>query len=185
MSKNEEKNSRAEDKKIDNIEGSKFNPFRKLMNNFRINFIGKPFELNKLVNDYSCLLENKDEANLIIKATRIYKGWQYLGQALSFSILVFSSFLSKKMKLDKSKQVKLVLLSFLPGGFLYFYSHFTYWHIVRDLVKATRQREKKYEHLDKTQIEDYKIYFNQSKDYHKLIQANLGLVVSIKEIFNN
>lgn len=161
------------------------NPFKKLMDFFRINFIGKPFELNKLVNDYSCLLENKEEANRVIKAARIYKGWQYLGQGISFSLLVFSSFMSKKRNMDKSKQIKLVLLAFMPGGVLYFYSHFTYWNIVRDLVKVTRQREKKYEHLDKTQIEEYKIYFNQSKDYHKYIQASLGLLASINEIFKS
>ena len=162
------------------------NPVNKIMNSFRVNFIGKPFELNKLVNDYSTLLENQQEANSVIKATRVYKGWQYLGQIISFSSLLTSSYLSKRFSLSRSNQIKLVLLSFLPGGLFYFYSHFTYWNIVKDLVKTTRERENKYAHLDKTQIEDYKIFYNQSKDLHKYIQTNLGLIPSvIQVVFNN
>ena len=159
------------------------NPITKLNNFFRINFIGKPFELNKLVNDNSAILETKNEADLVIIACRNYKGWQYLGQILSFSLLFLSSYYSKKFNLSRSKQIKMVVMSFIPGASFYFYSHFNYWSGIRDLVKLVREREKKYAHLNKDEIEDYKIIYNTSKDLHKYIASNLGIYSSIIQVF--
>jgi hypothetical protein len=156
----------------------------KINDYFRINFIGKPFELNKLINDNSAILDSKEEADKVIKACKKYKGWQYLGQLISVTLLLTFSSLSKRFNMTRSSQIKLVLTSFIPGAGLYYYSHFTYWDGIRDLVKTVREREKKYAHLSGNELEAYKIVYNTSKDNHKYILNNLGMLTSIKEILN-
>lgn len=150
---------------------------------FRINFFGKPYELNKLVFDNFTILENQKEAASITKAFRLHKGWQYLGQAITFFAIYFAYSVNKKFKFSRKKQIGSVVLCFIPGLALYIYSHFVYWHLIRDVVKVTREREKKYAHLEGDEIENFKIISNRSKDVHRNIQKKLGIITSIKEIF--
>ena len=62
--------------------------FGKISNIIRINFIGRPLELNRLAYDDSCLVETKDEANFVIKAYWKYYGYQYFGNLISFGLQV-------------------------------------------------------------------------------------------------
>ncbi len=149
---------------------------------FRINFVGKPFELSKLVYDNSLMIKSNEECNMVVKACRMFKGWQYLGQIVTVGLLLTASRYSRRNLLERKKQFYLVVMSLLPAVGFYFYSHFTYWHFIRALVKVTREREKNYEHLTKEQLEEYKIYYNQSKDYHKFIQQRIGLFGSVMEV---
>jgi hypothetical protein len=157
--------------------------FERLNNYLRINFVGRPFELNKLVYDNNSILENEEEAGKIIKAYRIHKGWQYMGIFMTFtSIYAFSS-ISKKRNYNRPKQAFSIACAFLFFAGFYIYSHFTYWHIIRDIVISTRKREKKYAHLQKDEIDDFRIKFNANKDLHLLIQHNIGVFKFIISIF--
>ena len=149
---------------------------------FRINFVGKPCELNKLIYDNSVLLENEEECMIVLKAVKNYKGFQHLGQIMTFNLIIFSSIISKKFKFSKNTQLILIFNSFLPFIILYIYSHFTYWHLVRDLIIKTRKRSKNFEHLENDMINEYQIILNQSKDHHKKIQNNYGFLSSIIEV---
>jgi hypothetical protein len=149
---------------------------------FRINFIGRPFELNKLVYDQGVILYSQQEADLAIKAMKNFKGYQYIGQVLTINFLFLYSAISKKLKLQKNTQILLVLNAFTIGAGFYYYSHFSYWHLIRDLIKTTREREKNFSHLNKNQIEEYKILHNQSKDYHEYIKKKVGFINCILEV---
>jgi hypothetical protein len=160
--------------------------YLKSTNNFiRINFIGKPFELNKLVHDNNVILYDENEMNLAIKACRLYKGWIYLSQILSFSFLYIAYSTSRKFNFNRKKQIGIIGVSFIPGIYSFIFSHFSYWHIIRDLVIKTREREKKYSHLNKDTIEEFQMVFNRSKDLHNTITSNVGFVNSLAELFKS
>lgn len=56
----------------------------KLTEFYRINFIGRPTELRKLVEDKYTFITSKKDANRVIGAHRRYYGWQYSGNILAF-----------------------------------------------------------------------------------------------------
>jgi hypothetical protein len=149
---------------------------------FRINFIGRPFELYKLVYDPTIILTSEKEADLTLKAIRKFKGYQYFGVVLTFNFLFLFSAISKKFKLNKKTQILLVAQAFSIGTGFYFYSYFSYWHLVRELIKTCRERAKNFAHLNPNQIEEYKIIYNQSKEYHKYIQNRIGFIKCLLEL---
>jgi hypothetical protein len=154
--------------------------FAKLLNDLiRINFIGRPLELNRLVYDDSVILENKEEADRVVKAYRRYYGYQYLGNMFAF---ISSVVLSRSR--GQKKMIKFFVMVLLPMTGFYIYSHFSYWDIVREVVIATRKRERE---LLSGDVEEREVTmrYNASLDLHKYIQANIGITKCILEIFNN
>ena len=147
--------------------------FGKISNILRINFVGRPLELNRLVFDDSVILENKDEAFLATRAYWKYYGYQYLGNLISFiNLMIISKY---KMNIKTN-----LIIVFLPMGFFYVYSHFTFWEIIRPVVIETRKRDKLFSTLSQ---EDVRIKFNTSIDNHKFIQENISVFKCIVGIF--
>jgi hypothetical protein len=161
------------------------NYFDKINSFFRINFIGRPYELNKLVFDNDAILNNREEANKIINAYRIFKGWQYLGNIITFIGIYAAYKVSTKYAFKRKNQLISIAAAFFPMTLAHLYSYFTYWHIVRDVVLHTRERNKKYSHLKGGEIEEFTIIFNTSKDFHKFIQSNIGVNDCIFQIFRS
>ncbi len=147
--------------------------FGKISNIIRINFVGKPLELNRLVFDDSCLILSKEEANSVLRGYRKYYGFQYFGNLIAFINLTL---------LIKHKKSKINFLFFVlaPMGLFYLYSHFTYWHIVRPVVIETRKRDREAFELSE---DEYKMRFNTSVDMHEYVRKNIGFVRCLVSIF--
>ncbi len=138
---------------------------------YRINFLGRPVELNRLVANRDILILNENECNQIIKAYNLFTGYQNLGLILSVSIL--SLLIKVKMNLYGK-----IFVSSVPVIALHIYSYFTYWHLIVDLVKEIRKR------LDPNfEKENRLILTNMSNDYHNKIESQLGFYNSIETIF--
>jgi hypothetical protein len=142
------------------------------LDNSRKIFIGRPFELNRLVDSRKILILNQDECDQIIKAYNLYNGYTNLGLILSFSMLTLL------IKVKMNIYVK-IAVSFIPIVTLSFYSYFSYWDIIRDLVKETRKRS-----IENFPKESRLILMNSSDDYHTKIETQLGFYSSIKTTFN-
>jgi hypothetical protein len=151
---------------------------------FRVNFIGKPYELNKLVFDYSCILQNEQEITLVIKGYRKFYGTQILGMVSSFFLFVISSSFIRHKNITTKSKMMIFLGCITPAICCYIYSYFTYWHIIRPVVIETRERNKRYNMLNKENAEEFKLVFNKSKDYHKKIQQNIGFMKSLFGMFH-
>jgi hypothetical protein len=137
----------------------------------RINFIGRPLELNRLVYDDRILLSTQEEADKVVKAYRLYYGWQYLGNMLSLANLI----ILERMKFKRNFRNFVIVL--IPMVGCYFYSHYTYWDIVRPVVIEIRKREKVV-----LSEEERKIIFNKTIDFQNYIQRNIGIGQCIAEI---
>ena len=147
--------------------------FGKLSNILRIDFVGRPLELNRLVYDDTVMLENKEEADSAIRAYRKYYGYQYIGNLISFTNLIILTRYKKKFR-------TILLLVFLPMGFFYIYSHFTYWDIIKPIIIESRKRDRLLTSLSE---EEFRIRYNTSVDIHKYIQANISVLKCIVGIF--
>jgi hypothetical protein len=150
------------------------NIYSKLNDYIRINFIGRPLELNKLVYDEGVILENHEEADKVIRGYRLYYGWQYFGNFIAFSNLI----LIIKLKANKNLN-NFMLFMLTPMLGCYIYSHFTYWDIVRQVVIDTRKREKD---LTQKPQEEVRIKLNTSIDLHIHIQRNIKITQCLIEI---
>jgi hypothetical protein len=157
----------------------------KIFSFFRINFIGRPYELNKLVFDNNSILNNREEAKKIIEAYRVFKGWQYLGNSFTFFGIYASYKISLKFGYKRKTQIILIGVAFMPLALAHLFSYFTYWNLVRDIVIFSRERNKKYSHLKGAEIEEFQIIFNTSKDFHRFIQSNIGVKDCLFQIFRN
>lgn len=152
-------------------------------NIFRINFIGRPFELNRLVYDDKIIISNQQEADTILRAFRTFYGFQYLGNFCSFFLNLMFYFKSKNKQYSIKKLYGLLFIGLLPGVVGYVGSNFFYWDMIRPIVLLGREREKKYKHLESYEREQYQIVYKASKDFHKYIQENSGVIKSVLTIF--
>lgn len=117
----------------------------------RINFIGRPFELNKLTENKMILFSTKDEVNSVIKSNYIYYGGLYFYGIIScFSLHLFSNFInkSKYLNINQSSSLKKLFLYLIPVSPLfiyYFYVHVKsdYYLVVRNTILSVRDREKR------------------------------------------
>lgn len=149
----------------------------------RINFIGRPIELDKLVYDEAIIFENKEEANKVIKGYRIFKGWQYIGNMLSFTNCLLIGWISKNK--NYSIRTKIFIYAggiVAPMILFYIYSHYTYWDIIRPIVLKCREREKEIRAQNDIDKEEFKIKYNHSLDIHKYIQQKIGIYNCVKEV---
>jgi hypothetical protein len=138
--------------------------FGKVSNFIRINFVGRPLELNRLVFDDTCLIQSTEEANNVMRGYWKYYGFQYFGNSIAFINL------SLLIKFKKSK-INFLYFVIVPMAGFYIYSHFTYWDIVRPIVIETRKRDK--QNLQISEDEN-KLKFNTSVDLHEYIRKNIG-----------
>jgi hypothetical protein len=163
----------------------------KKINDFvRINFIGRPLELNRLVFDDEVLLQTHEEVAGIIKAYRLYYGWQYLGNIIGFCNAVYIA------KLKKNNKIKLfVMLVISPVISAYAYSHFTYWDIIRQTVIDSRGREREViaeliseaekgrEYGNRLEHPGIRMKYNASNDLHKQVQGEISFLKCLIQIF--
>jgi len=160
---------------------------------YRINFIGRPTELRKLIEDKYTFIVSKKDANSIIKAHRIYYGWQYLGNIFAFMNYLAYIKLTKKLNISKKINFLLITVGISPLFIFFIYSHFSYWEIIRPIVKNSREISYKLrddvkeieltgtaENFNK---EEFQIFFNRNIDYHNYIAKNITFGSCIMEIF--
>ena len=143
----------------------------------RINFIGRPYELNRLVYDDNILITNDKEIKNIVKADNLFKGHQYIGGILSFFI-IFGFILKPSIKLKKITKFS---ISLIPLISFFIYSYYTYWDLVRDIIKDTRAKQQGVYSITKDELI---IQVNLSKDNHKKIQNQLNFSNSLNEVIN-
>lgn len=150
----------------------------------RIRFIGRPYELNKLIYDYSTIINDDEEANKVIQAAGRFYGFQNLG--LVISLCMASCMICSRRRISKINSPKWRTVAYsspiIPLLSFYLYSHFTYWHIIREVVIATRKRSREFQRIDKSSKDQYLISFNKSKDLHNKIKSSIGFIKSIKEV---
>ena len=150
-----------------------YNYFSKIKKEFRIIFIGRPFELKKLVFNENVIISSEQEAKEIIKAYQFFKGYQYRGLLLSIFSSVCFHIINRKHN-NKKLKLSLFFFAFLPYAYSYYKSHFIYWDSIRELVIKTREREKQYLHLTNETKDIYLLEINKSRDWHKYIQKNIN-----------
>lgn len=161
---------------------------------YRINFIGRPTELRKLVEDKYTFITSKEDADKIISAHRNYYGWQYFGNICSlFSYLIYIK-LSKRIEFSGKSHFYLLFLGISPIFTLYIYSHFTFWDEIRPVVLKNREvanslRKNVYEFETKGFSENYNkdeflIMYNKNLDLHKYVLENISFFSCLKEILN-
>ena len=146
-----------------------------IMKFFRINFVGRPLELDKLVYDIDTLVENENEINSIVKAHNLFHGHQNISFLCGFLTLSFLIF-NPKIKI---KSLYKVAISTIPIISLQIYSYFVYWHFVKDIVLQCRKRARALDSKDNEIIA-----VNLSKDNHEKIIKQLGLFPSINITLN-
>ena len=136
-------------------------------NFYRINFVGRPFELNKLVYDDN-LLVNEEQAKTIANAFRKFNGWQYVGLISSFfSTIIVYKFAKNKLGLA---------LIILPFTCCYVYSHFCYWDDLRETLKEIRNENR---NVKQGEIFKKKI---ESQEIRNKFLENFGVIDCLKEI---
>lgn len=145
----------------------------KLLTFYRKNFVGRPVELTRLVEDRDVLILNENECKQIIKAYNIFTGYKNLGLILSLSTLTF--LIKVKMNLFGK-----IFVSWIPFFVLNYYSYFTYWDLIVDLVRDTRKRM----HPD-FQKENRLILTNMSNDFHDKIENQTGFISSLETSFKH
>jgi len=169
------------------------NNYKSATDFYRIHFIGRPTELKKLVEDKYTFISSKKEANNIIKAHRLYYGWQYLGNV--FALINYFLFIkiTKKKSFSNRTTIGLMALGISPIFILYIYSHFSYWNLIKLTVQNSRSVANK---LKKNVIEiettgssesfnkdEFQVFYNRSVDLHSYIASNLSMISCLKEIF--
>ena len=133
---------------------------------FRINFVGRPLELYKLVFDDNVLVENEEEVDKIVKAFGLHNGHKYLGYVSSLATLSFFA----ATPITKIRTSFKLLISFIPMIPFHIYSYFVYWDNLRDVVKITRERVRRVDSK-----EDMVFKLNVSKDNHRKIREQIGV----------
>lgn len=160
---------------------------------YRINFIGRPTELRKLVEDKYTFLTSRKDANRVIVAHRLYYGWQYFGNILALANYLIYIRLSKKYSLSNRTHILSMMLGLSPILVFYFYSHFSYWDIIRPVVFNSRDISRKLKE-NVVEIEssgssetfnkdEFQIFFNKNCDLHSYVVQNLSMSSCLKEIF--
>jgi len=152
-----------------------------LLKFYRINFLGRPYELNKLILNRNCILENKEQCSKIIQAYNLHYGLQYFGSSLSLGCMfVLNLYVNNKnrkyIKLTLPIKLGLFTICLTPLCLLYIYSHFVYWDLIKDIIISTRKNDLLYYEKKKYKDEDFKIVYNVSTDLHKYINNNIGLL---------
>jgi len=144
-------------------------------NFYRIHFVGRPFELHKLIYDPNVILESDDEVNLILKQYYTFYGHQYIGNILTIICVTHNL----RVKLTLGNSLTKFSICLIPLSFFFIYSHFTYWtDDLRTLIKKTRTRK-----LDPDNPE-FKMYYQKSIDFHDSMKKRLGILKCLFEFVN-
>jgi len=161
---------------------------------YRINFIGRPTELKKLVEDKYTFISSKKEANNVIKAHRLFYGWQYFGNILAIFNYLFFIKITKRKTLSNKTQFGLMAIGLSPIFIFFIYSHFSYWFLIRPVVINSRDISNKLKNnvkeIEMTGVsesfkkDEFQIFFNRNVDFHSYIINNLSMISCIKEILN-
>lgn len=179
------------------MSGSRDNKVLNVFDWLRIRFVGRPYEMNKLVVDKSTIIANRAESNRIVKGISVFYGIQYIGYSLSSVLVSLVVLLNRKPM--KEKKARLLFCLF-PMMSLTVYAHTSQniWDILRPQVIECRKRDTKFFKgnktndfplRDKSTQAEFKMLYNSSLDEHEYINSQLGFLTSIKEailfIFRN
>jgi len=161
---------------------------------YRINFIGRPTELKKLVEDKYTFITSQKDANTVVRAHRTFYGWQYFGNIIALLNYLMFLKITKKSKLSSKTQFSLMAIGISPIFIFFVYSHFSFWDMIRPIVKNSREISKKLKkNVDEIEMtgssecfnkDEFQIFFNRNIDYHKYIMNNISMFSCIKEIFS-
>lgn len=164
----------------------------KLSEFYRINFIGRPTELRKLVEDKYTFITSKKDANIVITSHRKYYGWQYCGNIFAFINYLFYIKLTKRYEFTRKKHFLFMTIGISPILIFYFYSHFTFWEELRPVVLKSREIANKLkknvdEFESKGTSESYNkdefiIMYNKNLDLHNYVLEKISLTDCLKEI---
>ena len=150
-----------------------------MQNFFLIIFIGRPYELKRIINDKGFYIENQIDCDSIIKAHNIYYGFQYLGFLASIPLVFRSSRIAAKYKMKK--KFCMFFISLTPAAIGFILSHFVYWHFIREIIIKSRKFNKNFsEFANKHEIDEIKLIQQSSIDYHDYILKNIGYMNCIK-----
>lgn len=148
----------------------------------RVNFIGKPFELNKLIYDKNIIYFEEQEARNILKAYKKFYGFQYLGFISSFLICFILQKSKNITKFNFKKKIALFSISLTPMVVLYIYSHFVYWENIREDVIKLRKRSNLFKKEETKSMPETIIIFKTSDDIHKALEKQIGIFKCLKEL---
>lgn len=167
---------------------------KSIVDYYRIYFIGRPTELKKLVEDKYTFITSKKEANSVIKAHRLYYGWQYFGNILALLNYLAFIKMTRKKNLSNKTQFALMTLGISPIIIFYIYSHFSYWYLIRPVIINSRDISNRLKNnvkeieitgnSEKFNKDEFQIFFNRNVDLHNYIINNLSMFSCLKEIFN-
>ena len=155
---------------------SKKNEENSLLKFFRINFIGRPVELKKLVYDISTLVENENEIRNIVKAHNLYYGHKNIGNISGILMLTFFA-TTPSIKININYKLA---ISLIPIASFHLFSYFVYWHLIKENIIAIRKRTRNIDSKEKNIMT-----LNLSKDNHQNIIKQIGLINSLNETFNH
>lgn len=162
---------------------------------YRIKFIGRPYELDRLSNDEAIFYKTNEEVNKVILATQAYFGSFYISAFASF---IFANILSKKIisrSTSSNKKLNLIFMTFTPFLINYIYIHVrsSYYFYIRDIIIQLRQREKAYFKMklddfdsniyDLDQIKEIKVLSDFSSEKRKEIKQKTGVIECLKGFY--